>query len=448
MKKLEEFMNILEYRTKKTPLPNEEIEGKKGKAIGELNPETDNTVMDETGLEEEDLSENEAAIQERFDSEKPFFVLGHAGWAKTSIIKRVAKRNGYEILVVYLDKAVKEDLGGIPIAVDEDGEKSLKVIPPDWAKTIIKNPDRNFLLFFDEMNQADPEVMNALMPIVQDNFIPGVVDEKGKPKPVMNFIVGAAGNYHDENKATHELSGPLLSRFKPLIIWEDNNDAAWEDTFNFYHKKYDSILGKDFIDAFWEYRICFDNPRELNEKLWDKYINVKNKGLGKSKLYTAERIAKYIYGGKGANAEDRLIKKDMNDQQALKYAKEMAEIIYEWLNDANKKKEEEEKRTSGRRSVAMSIPENVREMLETGIPLGYIDASLFYDIPNTLFIVAEDNIYDLFDPEEINAESIKQFIKQLNRNGIKFKYAKAEDGLNDPELKQGKNKLINPANQN
>ena len=33
------------------------------------------------------------------------------------------------------------------------------------------HPDKQFLLFFDEMNQAADDVMNALMPIVLRNVV-------------------------------------------------------------------------------------------------------------------------------------------------------------------------------------------------------------------------------------------------------------------------------------
>lgn len=457
MKNLDEFMQIMEYRTagsknkKKIGEPGE-IEGEKGNVVAELDPKTDNSVMKKDEVTEEELSENEAAIQERFDFEKPFFILGHAGWAKTSIVKRLAKKNGYRILIVYLDKACKEDLGGMPIVVDDTkykGEKTVKMVPPEWAKEIIYNPNEKFLLFFDEMNQADPEVMNALMPIVQDGYIPGANPNNPDPKKrnrMDNFFVGAAGNYKDENSATHELNGPLLSRFKPLIIWEDNNDAAWEDTFKFWRKDYEAILGKDFMDAFWPYHSLFDNPRELNEKLWDPYIRVKKKGLQNSKLYTADRIARYIYGGKGAAAEDRLIKKDIDNADALKYSKEMAEIIYDWLHDGDAKKnpagnDEEEDGGRRRENVSMSLDEGVRQMIDSAVTRGYIDGRL-WGKNGVMYAIGPDNIYKIFDPSEVNAESIKHYLKHLESKGKTWKYKSVDDVVKN--VKVGSNQVMDP----
>ena len=77
------------------------------------------------------------------------------------------------------------------------------------------------------MNQAQPDVMNALMPIVLEHEIAGrkygPTDKNGKVTE-SNFFVGAAGNFEDENDAVNELSGPLKSRFKPIIVWKTHDE--------------------------------------------------------------------------------------------------------------------------------------------------------------------------------------------------------------------------------
>lgn len=424
-----------------------EFKGKEGEVIGEVDPKTDNSAMKADNVDEEEMGENEERIQQRFDFEKPFFILGHAGWAKTSIVKRLAKRNGYRIVIVYLDKACKEDLGGMPIVVDDTkykGEKTVKMVSPEWAKEIINNPKDKFLLFFDEMNQADPEVMNALMPIVQDNFIPGAnandPDEK-KRNRCDNFFVGAAGNYKSENAATHELNGPLLSRFKPLIIWEDNTDAAWEDTFKFWKKDYGSILGQDFLDAFWPYHSLFDNPRELNEKLWDPFIRIKKKGLQSTKRYSVDKIARYIYGGKGANAEDRLIKKDIADREAQQYANEMAEIIYEWLHDGDVKADEDSGPDSRRNAGAVPLPEEVRTIIDIAVTKGYVDG-MTWGKQGVMYVISPENIYKIFDPSEVNAESIRAYLKHLESDGKTWKYKTTAEAIKN--IKAGSAKVMDP----
>ena len=160
----------------------------------------------------------------KFKAQEPFFILGEAGWGKTSIIKDMAKRFKRQVITIYLDKAEKEDLGGIPAPIkNADGRVTRKMLAPDWAEYMADHPETQFLLFFDEMNQATPDIMNALMPIVLEHQICG--------KKYDNFFVGAAGNFEHENDAVSDLSAPLTSRFKPIIVWETGTEEAWHEAF-------------------------------------------------------------------------------------------------------------------------------------------------------------------------------------------------------------------------
>ena len=66
----------------------------------------------------EDWTDNMKEIRKRLRTGLPFFILGHAGWGKTAIIKQIAKKFGYSIITVYLDKALPEDLNGIPVPME------------------------------------------------------------------------------------------------------------------------------------------------------------------------------------------------------------------------------------------------------------------------------------------------------------------------------------------
>lgn len=197
-----------------------------------------------------------------------FYVVGERGWAKTTTIMEVAKRFGYHIVVVYLDKAEPEDLGGMPVVIEnKDGSTETKYNLPPWAKHIYKNPKKKFLLFFDEMNQATGGVTNALMPIVLEHVICGIKFD--------NILVGAAGNRSDENSNVSDIeqdNKPLASRFKPIIYWETSTDDAWDSVFDYLYKqwgdKYSLILDKlKSVKTYWS------NPRELDQKLFDEFID-------------------------------------------------------------------------------------------------------------------------------------------------------------------------------
>ena len=246
---------------------DEEHNGSHG--IWAVEPPYDNDAV--APLDKKTMNKNLKRLNMKFDVDEPFFILGRAGWGKTSIIKDLAKRNGRHIITVYLDKATATDLGGIPVPIQENGVAKIVNAMPDWAAYMMKNPDKQFLLFFDEMNQAAPDVQNALMPIVLETIICNIKFD--------NFIVGAAGNFADENDAVSDLSAPLTSRFKPIIIWETGTEEAWREAFEHLrkNKKWDEILPKKIVDKFEEYAMLFDNPRELEDKIFKVVKKLKDK---------------------------------------------------------------------------------------------------------------------------------------------------------------------------
>ena len=237
-------------------------------------PYDDGAVED---IPDEDYNDNLLDLQAKFDADEPFFIQGRAGWGKTSIIEDMAKRAGRHVITVYLDKAQATDLGGIPVPIEENGVAKIVNAMPDWAAYMLAHKNDKFLLFFDEMNQAQPDVMNALMPIVLKNVICNIQFD--------NFMVGAAGNFEEENEnGISELSGPLKSRFKPIIIWNSGTEDDWRSTFKYLHKKWDKKFGKKVVDEFEKRAMLFDNPRELEHKVFKAIDNIREKAKNNPKV--------------------------------------------------------------------------------------------------------------------------------------------------------------------
>lgn len=232
-------------------------------------------------------NENLIRLIDRVRTDRPFFIQGKAGWGKTSIIEQVAKKFGYTVITVFLDKAEATDLGGVPVPVKRrSGYRAVQNLMPLWAIYMLEHPDEKFLLFFDEMNQAAPDVMNALMPIVQKRE---VCNHKFK-----NMIVGAAGNLEEENRdGLSALSGPLRSRFKPIIMWETNTEEAWDAAFKYIHKACDKTCGKELVDTVEEHAMMFENPREVQVLIIE---------------WAAKKAQDASYGGKSGWVRDSLIR--------------------------------------------------------------------------------------------------------------------------------------------
>ena len=377
---------------------------------------TDNDAIEP--LSKDQLNKNMKRLLMKFKADEPFFIMGEAGWGKTSIIKSMAKRFGRTVITVYLDKCEATDLGGIPVPrEDKRGNAYVDSAMPAWAQYMLDHDDQEFLLFFDEMNQADGAVMNALMPIVLETEVCGVKFD--------NFIVGAAGNFDHENDAVNELSGPLKSRFKPIIVWETGGDAEWKQAFDFMHKEWDGKLGEDgpaYIDLLQENRDLFQNPREVEHKIlkWcSKMIDTDDKDL-----FDVEDYLDRLEG---------LTKEDLNRTQEDKL-KKLAEATYNLVNGLPLSPER--KRSKGKEMMDETLKNTIKKAMRNGFMTNGPDSS-----DKRKYGISRENAPLVFcDPEmtenACNREMFDRYINKLEADGIKFKYETDAEwkkaGLVDP----------------
>ena len=399
----------------------ERIVGKDAKKNGTggkfaIDEPTDNDAFEP--LSKDQLNKNMKRLLLKFKADEPFFIMGEAGWGKTSIIKSMAKRFGRTVITVYLDKCEATDLGGIPVPrEDKRGNAYVDSAMPAWAQYMLEHDDKQFLLFFDEMNQADGAVMNALMPIVLETEVCGVKFD--------NFIVGAAGNFDHENDAVNELSGPLKSRFKPIIVWETGGDAEWKQAFDFMHKEWDSKLGEDapeYINLLYENRDLFQNPREVEHKIlkWcSKMIDTDDKDL-----FDVEDYLDRLSG---------LAKEDLNRTQEDKL-KKLAEATYNLVNGLSLSPER--KRSKGKEMMDETLKNNIKKAMRNGFMTNGPDSS-----DKRKYGISKENAPLVFcDPEmtenACNREMFDRYINKLEADGLKFKYETDDEwrdaGLVDP----------------
>jgi MoxR-like ATPase len=417
MRKLNEFVDA--YITEARPRKNADAAvGKDAEKNGSggqwgINEPVDNEPVEP--LDKEQLNKNMKRLLMKFKAEEPFFIIGQAGWGKTSIIKDMAKRFKREVVTVYLDKAAKEDLGGIPVPVQgKDGNAEQQMALPQWAAYMKNNPDKQFLLFFDEMNQAAPDVMNALMPIVLETEIAGI--------KFNNFFVGAAGNFEHENDAVSELSGPLKSRFKPLIVWETGGEA-WTQAFSHLHKQWDEKLGKQLVDLFERNAEMFDNPREVEHKIFAFLYKLKQSG--DNDMFDAEDYLERL---------ENLAKTDLSRTQQTEL-KNLADQVYNFMIG---KQEEQGKGSRSRKGQDM-VSDSLKNLITQGVRRGYISQQ--ENGKDVRYGISRENIAMVFCDDEyntdaLNAEMLERIIDKLEADGIKFKYETNADfkkaGLKDP----------------
>ena len=360
-------------------------------------------------LDKATLSKNQKRLIMRMKAKKPFFILGEAGWGKTSIIKDIARRHKRHIITVYLDKCLPEDLGGIPVPQHgHGGTVKQELAMPGWAAVMLENPDKQYLLFFDEMNQADPVVQNALMPIVLENEICGI--------KFKNFIVGAAGNYQSENKAVEDLSGPLESRFKPIIIWSTNSDEDWAAAFRHMHKKWDDKVDPKLIDIIYAHKDLFVNPREIDQKIIEFFYELHQDG--ELDMFDASDVLTEIEG---------LTKEDLHPGDETRLNK-LANTIYKFIN--NDETWDETRKSSNSKKGSSMIDPEVMKIIRNGMKNGYINAPQNGEEkgPKVKFGISEENLWDVVqgadDDVVMNRELYERTIAKLESEGIEFKFKK------------------------
>ena len=288
---------------------------------------------------------------------------------------------------------------------------------PGWASYMQEHKEKQFLLFFDEMNQAAPDVMNALMPIVLETTVCGVKFD--------NFIVGAAGNFEHENDAVGELSGPLKSRFKPIIVWETGGDEEWGQAFKYMHKAWDEKLGPEIIDVVYENRALFVNPREIEHKVLKHIYAMKNDS--EKDLFDVEDY----YDRLESLAKENLTRAEQDQ------LKKLAEKVYNYVNEI--KPQEDERKA--RKKDADMLTDSLKKDIKNGMTRGFLtsgDASdkRKYGISreNIAQVFADDASFD--DGTGINAEMVERYVRKLEADGVKFKYETNKEfldaGLSDP----------------
>ena len=95
----------------------------------------------------------------------PMAIIGPPGMGKTAQVKAAAEEIGYECFIFIASTCDETDIAGVPILVDG----VTTTATPHWAK---KAGEKPCVLCFDELNRGRPEVLNAILTLLQDRILP------------------------------------------------------------------------------------------------------------------------------------------------------------------------------------------------------------------------------------------------------------------------------------
>jgi len=179
-------------------------------------------------------------LKQYMGASKNILIAGEAGTGKTEMLRTAADELG--LSMKYYSSSTLDpfaDLVGIP--VPNTITKLVEYYRP-------KEIDEAEVIFFDELNRADPKTINAVMEIIQFRSING--------DPLRNLkCVVAAINPVDKGYNTEELDIAVRDRFDFFLTSEVVADYA------FFKAKYGPALARTAIDLFKEYQTSYKEDR-------------------------------------------------------------------------------------------------------------------------------------------------------------------------------------------
>jgi dynein-related subfamily AAA family protein len=146
------------------------------------------------------------ALNLSLETARPLFIEGPVGIGKSDIVKQVALKNGYEIVVVALTLKDPTDLKGLPtfdeVTVDGQTFKITKWLPPSY----FPRDNKKVVIFFDEINLAPPATQHAAYSLIRDR----ILEEYHLPEQARMI---AAGNRVADKTGVYKMNPALANRF-------------------------------------------------------------------------------------------------------------------------------------------------------------------------------------------------------------------------------------------
>lgn len=198
---------------------------------------------------------NQKLLQTYIENEFNVLIQGKHGIGKTMVLTEACKNLGLN-LKYYSASSLDPytDLVGVPeFITNESGERVLRSVRPQE----INDAE---VVFFDELNRADPKVLNAVFELIQFRTI------NGEPLPNLKCVV-AAQNPPEDEYHVESLDAALADRFQITLEIEPELSPSYLRT----------VLQEDTVDALVKWhkshgeRVSYVSPRrvEMIGHVWE-----------------------------------------------------------------------------------------------------------------------------------------------------------------------------------
>lgn len=140
---------------------------------------------------------------------KSFMLHGASGIGKS---RRIEEIDPEFVSIVLRNGILPEEVIGKTIYPNEEKTTTGVWVPPAWYTDLCakceREPDKNHVLFIDEITNVKPSEQSLVFHLVLNNSIgPNI----GKLPP--NVVIAAAGNSKEESEAAYNMPEPLFRRF-------------------------------------------------------------------------------------------------------------------------------------------------------------------------------------------------------------------------------------------
>jgi DNA polymerase III delta prime subunit len=256
-------------------------------------------------------------LKQYMEASKNILIAGEAGTGKTQMLKAAADELG--LSMKYYSSSTLDpfaDLVGIP--VPNTITKLVEYYRP-------KEIDEAQVIFFDELNRADPKTINAVMEIIQFRSI------NGDPLRNLKCIV-AAINPVDKGYNTDELDIAVRDRFDFFLTSEVVAD------YSFFKAKFGVAVARTAIDLFKDYQSSYKedrrskkntlgyfSPRRL-EKVLDAFIQFQTAEIIAASLPDDVIIAHKHWASRLEGAIIGVKKIDINSDEVITVARELIKL--------------------------------------------------------------------------------------------------------------------------
>lgn len=177
------------------------------------------------------FNETMLACKLTIESKAVPLIVGHAGIGKTTLAKKIAKKHDAHFISIDANLLKEGEIGGLPVV--EDGKKGKKTVYAMHNKfseiemVLEENPEKEIILFIDELNRCEHAVQQELMNIVLNREINGYnLSDKVKVIAAVNPS-DKYDEYSDSDYQVTEMDAAQEDRFVWLNM--DADLAEWID---------------------------------------------------------------------------------------------------------------------------------------------------------------------------------------------------------------------------